>query len=206
MTADADFAASQGRTIVTFRKPEVTDPPDPEAPVYEGVVSAPAENGVDDPLRPVLALFSDNTAAPARDSPFEPTNPNDPVSPQRVSQSTGAVPYPPGVLATFPDDPALHPGGPAPSPEPPPVTSGEVTGFAADATGVVTVNAELAAVLVAGTSSLTLAAVAGDPAAMAVIDGQTYAVSAVNGTSVTLTGLDLTGHDVTDLAATGTVA
>jgi hypothetical protein len=36
---------------------------------------------------------------------------------------------------------------------------------------------------------------------MAVIDGQTYAVSAVNGTSVTLTGLDLTGHDVTGLTA-----
>ena len=51
---------------------------------------------------------------------------------------------------------------------------------------------------------LTLAAVAGDPAAMAAIDGASAEVSMVSGNEVTLM-LDLSAVDVTGLAGTGTV-
>ena len=95
-------------------------------------------------------------------------------------------------------------GSYAPSPAPSPRTVGDTVNFTAFTAASPTVaTAEDASMLAQG-AVLTLAAVAGDPAAMAAIDGASAEVSLVNGVSVTLM-LDLSAVDVTGLAGTGTV-
>jgi hypothetical protein len=113
-TLKEDLLKSHGATEVAA--PADFGVRDADDPVYEGVVATPAENGTDDPDRAVMLLFSDNTMAPAESSPYEPTNAGDPVSPQNVSQSTGAVPYEDGILHAFPTDPPEEPVPPPPEP------------------------------------------------------------------------------------------
>ncbi len=102
MTALADFLMAQGLTAgaapADFSVKLADDP------AYVRVVSGPAENGTDDPDRPVVMVFSDGTGAPADSSPYEPTNAGDPVSPQQISQSAGSAPYLDGILHAFPSE------------------------------------------------------------------------------------------------------
>lgn len=70
-----------------------------------GPMSSPAENGADTPPRVVLAaVFSDGTSTP--NMPHTPTNPDDPVSPQRDSACVGIIPpqVADGILHVFPDE------------------------------------------------------------------------------------------------------
>lgn len=175
MPTPAEFAVSQGLTLgaapLDFGIQAADDP------AYEGVVATPAENGVDDPERVVLILFSDDTAAPADSSPYDPTNAGDPVSPQQIAQSAGARPYPDGILHAFPNDPSM--GGVTP---PPPMTEWTASAMTAANPSVATV---------ADTTDLvvgTLVTLSGDP----LVNGQTVNVSAIAGDQVTL-DIDLSG-------------
>lgn len=67
--------------------------------------------GVQASVASAQAVFSDGTAAPVASFPHTPTNPDDPVSPQRDSACAGVVPpqVADGILHAFPDDPSLVP-------------------------------------------------------------------------------------------------
>lgn len=96
-----------------------------------------------------------------------------------------------------------EPGGwPWVDPTPEPVVL-NITAFTAASPTACSVSAGDAAKVSNGASVL-LAAVAGDPGAMDLIDGQTATVAGKTSTTFTL-AIDLSGADVTGLAATATV-
>ena len=85
-----------------------------------------------------------------------------------------------------------------------PAAVGDTVSFTAFTAANPTVATAVDASTLANGDTLTLAATAGDPAAMAAIDGQTTTVNSVTGADVALS-IDLSAVDVTGLTATGTV-